>query len=78
MSRIGETGIRQRGTLAFTRQSADGQRVLVIHNLSRHAIDVVLSPNETWCQKLIWSSVDGAVFQNGTMSVPAYSVAVLE
>lgn len=77
LSRIDETGIRQRGTLAFTRQSADGQRVLVIHNLSRHAIGVVLSPNEAWCQKLIWSSVDGAVFQNGTVNIPAYSFVVL-
>jgi glycosidase len=77
LSRVGETGIRQRETLAFTRQSADGQRVLVVHNLSRKAIDVVLSPNEGWCQQLVWSSVVGAAYQNGVAAIPAYSFVVL-
>lgn len=77
LTRLIETGIRQPETISFVRQSASGQRVLVVHNLSRRALEVVLSPTEAWCTGLVWGADDGATLTDGTLRLPPYCFAVL-
>jgi glycosidase len=80
LSRISQTGIRQRGTISFVRQSANGQRVLVVHNLTKKPITVVLSPDESWYQQLIFATVEGVTFgsdQLDQLHLPPYSCAVV-
>ncbi len=78
LSRLGHTGIRQRGVVAFIRRSASGNRVLVVHNLTNKAVDVSLTPEEAWCRHLVFTTTEGASFTYGRVLVPAYGCVVLE
>ncbi len=78
LSRLQSTGIRQLGTVSFVRQSANGERVLVVHNLTQKPIQVVCSPDEAWCRCVAFATADGATFADGRVSVPAYSCVVME
>ncbi|QKZ13214.1 alpha-amylase family glycosyl hydrolase [Spirosoma sp. KUDC1026] len=78
LSRIGQTGIRQRGTISFVRQSANGQRVLVVHNLTKKPISVVVSPGEAWCQRVAFATAEGTTFNAGQLLLTPYSCAVIE
>ncbi len=77
-SRLVLTGIRQRGIVAFGRQSSAGERVLIVHNLSPQLIDVVFSPNETSFRQLVFSSITGARVLDSGVRVPGYGCVVLE
>ena len=78
LSRLEQTGIRQTETVSFVRQSANGNKVLVVHNLTGQALHVVLSPNEAWCQRIAFSTVDGATYKDGNLMVPGYGCVVVE
>ena len=78
LSRLEQTGIRQAGTVSFIRKSASGQRVLIVHNLSQKPIEVVLSPTESWCQRVVFATAAGAVFSNDRVTVPGYGCMVLD
>ena len=78
LSRVEQTGIRQRGTVSFIRQTTHGARVLIVHNLTRKPIDVVLSPDEAWCRSIAFATIEGATFNDDQLSLPPYSCAVLE
>lgn len=78
LSRLGQTGIRQAGTVAFMRQNEAGQRVLIIHNLTRKPIDVVLSLDEAWCRSFVFETASGSSFKGDCVTVSAYGCVVLE
>ncbi|MBO0938377.1 DUF3459 domain-containing protein [Fibrella sp. HMF5335] len=77
-SRLMLTGIRQRGIVAFGRQSAGGAQVLVLHNLSSQPIDVVFSPNEVRFNRLTFSSATGARVLDTGVRVPGHGCVVLD
>lgn len=72
ISRLEQTGIRQKGTVSFTRRSGNGQRVLAVHNLTKRAIEVVFSPGETWCQRVVFATVPEYTLTNDRVVIPAY------
>lgn len=76
-SRLVLTGIRQRGIVAFGRQSSAGGQVLIIHNLSDQPIDVVFSPDEARFGQLVFSSATGARVLGSGVRVPGYGCVVL-
>lgn len=78
LSRLEQTGIRQAGTVSFIRQSANGQRVLVVHNLTRNPIEVVFSPGESWCQRVVFTTVPDVVLTSDCITVFPYSCVVLD
>ena len=78
LSRLEKTGIRQRGVIAFVRRSATGQRVLLVHDLTGQPIDVLLSPDESWCRHIVFSTVEGATFNDGKLTIPGYCCVVME
>ena len=78
LSRLEQTGIRQRGIIAFVQRSASGNRVLVVHNLTEKSIDVVLSPDESWCRGIVLATAKGASFNDGRVTVPGYGCVVME
>ncbi len=78
LSRLKQTGIRQRGTLSFIRRSSDEKRVLVLHNLTNRPIEVVSSPTEAWCRGLVFATAEGAAFNGDRIFVPPYSCVVVE
>ncbi len=78
LSRLEQTGIRQKGIVAFVRRSANGQRALVLHNLTSKPIAVVFSPGEEWCQRIVFATADGATSAKDRVTVPAYGCVVME
>ena len=78
LSRLVQTGIRQTGTLSFIRQSTNGQRCLVIHNLTQQPIQVVVSPAEAWCRCLVFATTPGGTFASDRIAVPGYGCVVVE
>ena len=78
LSRLTQTGIRQQGTVSFIRQHANGQRVLVIHNLTKKPIDVVLSPDEAWCRGIVFETTAGSSCIGDHVTVPAYGCVMIE
>ncbi len=78
LSRLEQTGIRQRGVVSFVRRSANGQRALVVQNLTARPIAVVFSPDESWCRCLLFSTVEGAEYQDSQLTVPGFGCAVVE
>ncbi|MBO0930320.1 alpha-amylase family glycosyl hydrolase [Fibrella aquatilis] len=76
-SRLVLTGIRQRGIVAFGRQSTGGARILVLHNLSAQPIDVVFSPDEAGYRQLIFSTTTGARVLDAGVRVPGYGCVVM-
>jgi alpha-amylase len=77
-SRIRPTGIRQRGVLAFIRQSANGAAVLVVHNLSRNPLSVVLPPGDQAFSRLTFALANGAALSGGVLALPPYSFVICE
>lgn len=77
LSRLFQTGIRQLGTLSFIRQSANGQRVLVVHNLTKKPIEVVFSPGESWYQRVVFATVPDIVLTSDRITLLPYSCVVL-
>lgn len=78
LSRLEQTGIRQEGIVAFIRQNGNRKRVLVVHNLTKKPIDVVFSPDENWCQCLIFETISGSSFTNERITVPGYGCVIVE
>lgn len=78
LSRLRQSSIRQAGTVAFMRQNEAGQRVLIIHNLTRKPIEVVFSPDETWCRSLAFETVSGSAFAGDRITIPTYGCVVME
>ena len=78
LSRLVQTGIRQQGIIAFIRRSAGGNRVLIIHNLTDQPIWVPLSAEERWCRHVVFSTVEGATFNEDRVLVPAYGCVAME
>ncbi len=78
LSRLEQSGIQQRGIIAFSRHSATGSRVLIVHNLTGQPIDVVFSPDENWCRCVVFSTVEGVTYQDGSLTVPGYGCVVME
>ena len=78
LSRLEQTGIRQKGTVSFIRRSGTGQRVLVVHNLTRNSIEVVFSPGETWCQRIVFATAPGSSLSDNRVTIPAYGCVVVE
>lgn len=76
-SRLAQTGIRQRGIIAFIRRSANGNRVLIVHNLTGQLINAVLSPDESWCRSVVFSTAADASFNDDRVTVPGYGCVVL-
>lgn len=77
VSRLHQTGIRQKGIIAFVRQGNTGQRVLVIHNLTKTPQMVVLSPTEYWCHQVVFETLSGSALAHDQLTIPAYSCVVL-
>lgn len=78
LSRLQQTGIRQKGTVSFIRQNTNEQRILVIHNLTKAAIDIVFSPDETWCRCITFETVGGSQFCGDRVTIPAYGCVVID
>lgn len=79
LSRLTQTGIRQKGIVAFTRQRSDhNQRVLLVHNLTSKPIDVVLSPDADWCRDIVFETTPGGSLVGGRIGVPAYGCVMIE
>ncbi|MVM32940.1 alpha-amylase [Spirosoma sp. HMF4905] len=78
LSRLEQTGIRQKGTVSFFRRNQTGQYVLVVHNLTSKLIEVVFSPGEAWCRCIAFETVSGSSFLNDRVVVPAYGCVVVE
>ncbi len=78
LSRIRATGVRQRGILAFIRQSANGAAVLVVHNLSRDALAVMLPDDEQLFTTLTFALHQGTTLTEGLLTLPPYSFALLD
>ncbi|GAB4028243.1 alpha-amylase family glycosyl hydrolase [Spirosoma gilvum] len=78
LSRLAQTGIRQKGTVSFIRQSENGGRILVIHNLTKEPIEIVLSPDEYWCHQIVFETGQGSQFSGDLVHIPAYSCVVME
>ncbi len=79
LSRLEQSNIRQPGIVAFIRRGTNGQRVLVVHNLSRNPITVDLPPDEqTRFKQLVYQSVAASSLSPEGLSLVPYSVAVLE
>jgi glycosidase len=78
LSRLAQTGIRQRGIIAFVRRSATGNQVLVVHNLTGQPIDVVFSPDESWCRCIVLATAEGVSFSDDRVMVPGWGCVVLE
>ncbi|MGF7216332.1 glycosidase [Spirosoma lacussanchae] len=78
LSRLEQTGIRQRGVVAFIRKSATGGRVLLVHNLTANPIEVVFSPDEEWCRCIVFATREEASFNDDRVRVPGYSCVVVE
>lgn len=78
LSRLHQTGIRQKGTVSFIRQNTAGERVLILHNLTGKPIDVVVSPDEEWCGRIVFETVSGSSLVNDRVHVPAYGCVLIE
>ncbi len=78
LSRLEQTGIRQRGVIAFVRRSASGKRVLVVHNLTNQPIDVALSSNQDWCRDIVFSVGEGAALDGNHLTVPGWGCVVVD
>ncbi|UHG92708.1 alpha-amylase family glycosyl hydrolase [Spirosoma oryzicola] len=79
LSLLSQSGIRQKGVVAFIRQNgSDGQRVLVVHNLTKKSIDVFFSPTEEWCTAIVFEGAAGSSLNSDRLTVPAYSCVVLK
>lgn len=79
LSRLEQSNIRQMGVVAFIRRNQSGQRVLVVHNLSRNPVSVMLPPNErTAFTKLTFASTDQTAWQIESLMLGPYSFAVLD
>ncbi|GAB3951698.1 alpha-amylase family glycosyl hydrolase [Spirosoma harenae] len=77
LSRLQQVGIRQKGILAFIRQSSTGQRVLIIHNLTSDTIDVAFSADEEIFCQIVFETVSGSMCHGQYVQVPAYSCVLL-
>jgi len=75
-SRLQLSGIRQKGIITFGRQNAQGT-VWVVQNLSKSPINVVLSAAEQAVEEIQLATVSGTLLTDGTLSVPAFGLAVL-
>lgn len=79
LSRIAETGIRQRGIVAFIRrQPANNRRVLVVQNLTRKPIVVVLPTDLSGFTRLVFATLPQTALTDGQLRLPAYGCAVAE
>ena len=81
LSQLQPSGIRQSGIVAFIRQPRNGDGgpcVLVVHNLTGKPIEVVFSPGEDWCRCIVFSTAEGASFENDRVTVPGYGCVVVE
>lgn len=79
LSRLEQAGIRQKGIVAFIRQSStSAQRVLVIHNLTKSSISVVFSPTEAWCRCIVFETAPGSLLADDQITVPGYSCVIVE
>jgi glycosidase len=78
LSRLEISGIRQKGIIAFVRRRADGERVLVAHNLTGKPIKVMFSPDEAWCQSVVFESGSGSAFKGDRVTIPAYGCVVIQ
>ncbi len=79
LSRLEQSNIRQKGTVAFVRRGQNGQRVLVVHNLSRNPITVILPPAEQASfSKLTYQSISATALLPEGLLLGAYSFAVLD
>ncbi|GAB4014633.1 alpha-amylase family glycosyl hydrolase [Spirosoma koreense] len=78
LSRLYQSGIRQKGTVSFIRQTENGQRVLILHNLTKAPIEMVFSPTEEWCQSVLFETIPGSSLAKDRVRVPAYGCIVLE
>ncbi|WP_020600596.1 alpha-amylase family glycosyl hydrolase [Spirosoma panaciterrae] len=78
LSRLKQSGIRQQGTVAFIRSLENGPRVLILHNLTREAREVVLSPDEYWCHQIVFETIPESQFHGDRVQLPAYGCVVLE
>ncbi|OIN59375.1 alpha-amylase family glycosyl hydrolase [Arsenicibacter rosenii] len=77
LSRLEHAGIRQDGIVSFIRCS-NGQRLLVVQNLTGKAIDVVFSPTEAELNTIIFQTIEGTSLADGILRLPAYGCALLE
>lgn len=79
LSRLEQSNIRQKGIVAFIRRGTNGQRLLVVHNLSQTPTTVMLHPNEQASfGKLTYQSVSSTALLPEGLLLGAYSVAILE
>ncbi|MFD2574494.1 alpha-amylase family glycosyl hydrolase [Spirosoma soli] len=78
LSRLQPAGIQQKGIIAFVRKGANNQQVLIVHNMTGKPINVVFSPDEAWCQRIVFETVPGSSFENDWVRVPGYSCVVIE
>ncbi|SFE20672.1 alpha-amylase family glycosyl hydrolase [Spirosoma endophyticum] len=78
LSRLEQTGIRQKGTVSFIRRTTNGRRVLVVHNLTKKPLEVVFSPDEYWCRCIVFETVSGGSFTGNRVTVPAYACVIVE
>ncbi|GAB3340448.1 alpha-amylase family glycosyl hydrolase [Larkinella ripae] len=78
-SKLEASGIQHKNVIAFTRRSGD-RSVLVIHNLTKRALEVVIYPSETAEGKeIVLDTVGGAKLIKGDkVRVPGYGCVVLE
>ena len=78
LSRLEQTGIRQQGIVAFIRRNEAGKRVLLVHNLTKAPIEVVFSPDESWCRCIVFATAPDSSFVDERVTVPGYSCAAVE
>jgi len=79
LSRLEQCNIRQKGIVAFIRRGTNGQRILIVHNLSHTPTTVVLPPDEqAGFGHLTYQSVDSTALLPEGLMLGAYSVAVME
>lgn len=77
---IQEYATDQPGITAFVRLTEE-QAVLVAHNLTGHELTVSLDPNQADGKsftKLLAQTSEGAILSRNTLTLPAYSTAILE
>lgn len=77
---IQEYATDQPGITAFVRLTEE-QAVLVAHNLTAHELTVSLDPNQADGKsftKLLAQTSEGAILSRNTLTLPAYSTAILE
>lgn len=74
---VQDYSIKDDQVLSYIRATANEQ-VLVVHNLSGEVKEISLSEKEPHFSTLLHQTDDQASFQNGTVSLPAYSTVILK